>query len=63
MKIRTSFVYPPIPDRRFDWHATTDGYDASWEGEETGWVSSGPEGWGRTEAEAAADLMEQLEDA
>ena len=21
MKIRTTFVYPPIPDRRFDWSA------------------------------------------
>lgn len=61
--IRTSFVYPPIPDRSCDWCATTDDYDASWEGEETGWVSSSPIGWGRTEAEAIADLKEQLEDA
>lgn len=24
MKISTAFVYPPIPDRRFDWSAVDD---------------------------------------
>jgi hypothetical protein len=31
----------PIPDRSFDWEAVHPDYDASWEGEEDGWVSNG----------------------
>lgn len=50
--VRTTHVYPPIPIRDFDWSATLDGYEP---GE--------PIGWGRTEAEAIADLKEKLEDA
>ena len=53
MRIRTEFVYPPIPDRRCDWSAVDDStYD-------------GPGcaiGYGPTEAEAIADLLEQLEE-
>ena len=41
----------PIPDRRFDWAAATDNYEPG-----------DPIGYGRTEAEAVADLLEQLED-
>lgn len=48
-RIVTHNVYPPIPIRQFDWSATLDGYD---EGD--------PIGWGATEAEAIADLREQL---
>lgn len=63
MKIATSFDYPPIPIRTLDWSAIdSDTYDASYEGEdETGhhWKSS-PIGHGSTEAEAIADLLEQL---
>ena len=52
MKIKTEFVYPPIPDRRFDWSAVNDDtYDAGC-----------PIGYGRTEQEAIDDLMEQLEE-
>lgn len=43
----TSYIFPPIQDRRFDWCAYFD-----------------PEhiyGYGRTEQEAIADLMEQVE--
>jgi hypothetical protein len=40
---------PPIPVRRFDWHAFIDGT------EEGGMV-----GYGETEAEALLDLAEQL---
>lgn len=50
MKIRTEFVYPPIPDRSFDWSAVDDDtydYDA-------------PIGRGATEQEAIEDLQEQL---
>lgn len=51
MKISTEYVYPPIPDRRFDWCATDDDtYDGA----------GSPIGWGSTEQEAIADLLEQL---
>lgn len=45
--ITTTFVYPPIPIRSFDYCATFDGND------------EGLRGWGKTEAEAIADLQEQ----
>jgi hypothetical protein len=51
MKIRTEYVYPPIPIRSFDWLAIDDDtYD-------------GPGsriGQGATEQGAIADLMEQI---
>jgi hypothetical protein len=50
--IELSFVYPPIPDRNFDWQATRKGYD---EGELIG--------RGRTPAIALAHLLEQEMDA
>lgn len=50
-KIRTSNIRPPIPMRTFDWHAFYDGQE-----------ESGPSGFGRTEAEAIKDLIEQTED-
>lgn len=56
-KIVTDHVYPPIPDRRWDWSAVTDEYDGA---PDAGWQ---PHGWGRTEAEAIADLKVQLDDA
>lgn len=46
--IITNHVYPPIPDRRFDWSAVRDGYEPG-----------NPIGWGRTEKEAIADLLQQ----
>lgn len=49
MKIVTSFVYPPIPLRQFDWCATLDGYEP---GE--------PYGEGATEEDAKLDLLSQL---
>ena len=54
MKIVTHFVYPPIPDRRWDWCAFD---DSTYDGE------GGLVGWGRTEAEAVADLKLLLEDS
>lgn len=54
-RIITEFVYPPIPLRQFDYSATLDGYDGSEDSHE-------PIGWGATEAEAIADLREQLAD-
>ena len=45
--VRTSFEYPPIPLRQFDWCAWHDGEE-----------ESNRCGWGRTEAEAIHDLAE-----
>jgi len=45
-KIITSFDHPPIPDRRFDFSATREGYD---EGDLIG--------YGKTEQEAIDDLQ------
>lgn len=50
-KIITEYVYPPIPDRRFDWSAVRDGYEPG-----------NPIGWGNTEREAVIDLLDN-EDA
>lgn len=55
-KIITSFDYPPIPIRCFDWCAFTEDYDGA---PDAGWQ---PVGHGETEAEAIADLMEQIEE-
>ena len=53
MKIVTEYVYPPIPDRRFDWSAIDDDtYDGP----------GCPVGTGPTEAAAIADLLEQIKD-
>ena len=49
MKIITEHVYPPIPDRRFDWAATLDGYEPG-----------DPHGEGPTENAAVADLLAAL---
>jgi hypothetical protein len=57
-KIETDFVYPPIPDRNFDWSATLDGYDGAPD-------SMGPRsliGRGPTEVSAIAHLLEQLDE-
>jgi hypothetical protein len=50
-KIVTEHVYPPIPYRSADWSATRGDYDLG-----------AKVGWGSTEAEAVADLLE-LEEA
>lgn len=52
LKIRTENIYPPIPLRQFDWQATTDNYEPGC-----------PIGFGPTEQEAVADLLEQIEDS
>jgi hypothetical protein len=54
MKIRTEFVYPPIPIRDFDWSAVD---DDTYDGEGC------PIGYGRTEEAAIADLKQQIEEA
>jgi len=57
--IVTEYVYPPIPLRQFDWCA----HRASYEPPDSDGVGGGILGWGRTEAEAVTDLLEQEEDA
>jgi len=49
-KIITRFVYPPIPDRRFDWCAWHEG------DEDDGANMLAVAGWGSTEAAALEDL-------
>jgi len=50
-KIVTSHVFPPIPVRTSDWCAHYDGEE-----------EAGGYGWGRTEAEAIADFIENCAD-
>lgn len=50
-KIKVEYKHPPIPD-----HHHMD-YMAYWDGDE----ESGPRGWGETEAQAIADLIEDDE--
>ena len=49
--IRTAFIFPPIPIRDFDWSAVQDDYEPGM-----------PVGYGRTEADAVADLEVQMEE-
>lgn len=55
-KIETSCWAKPIPDRSFDWEAVYEDYDYAPDG------PSHPIGYGRTEAEAIADLKMQCPD-
>lgn len=50
-KINTYFVNPPIPIRQFDWSAVRVGYD-----------EDDPVGYGATEADAIANLLELEEE-
>jgi len=50
--IVTAFVFPPIPNRNFDWSAYLDGNE-----------ESGPYGQGASEHIAIADLVQQLAEA
>lgn len=54
MKIKTEFVYPPIPIRRFDWSAID---EDTYNGDPTD-----PIGFGHTRAEAVQDLLERIEE-
>lgn len=58
MKIRTHFAPPPIPFRQFDWTAIDDdSYDGAEDSKTRNQI-----GYGRTEQEAIADLLEQIEE-
>jgi len=52
----TTNVFPPIPDRRFDWCATRDNDEPNDNGAMF-------QGYGRTEQEAIDDLVGVIEDA
>jgi hypothetical protein len=60
--IITHYDPKPVPFRNCDWSAVISNYDASWEGEESGWVSNEPIGYGPTEAAAVQSLTDQLEE-
>lgn len=60
VKIHTSFDYPPIPVRSFDWSAVTDDYDCDCD--QDGFFSTSPVGHGATEQDAITDLLEQIEE-
>jgi hypothetical protein len=57
--IVTTRICPPIPDRRFDWSAHFDDYDADCG--QDGYYSLDPVGYGATEKEAVEDLLEQAD--
>ena len=48
--VKTDHIYPPIPIRDNDWLAYFDGEE-----------EDGPQGWGKTEAEAICDLVDNYE--
>ena len=50
-EIETVHMYPPIPDRRFDWLAQFKGQE------------EGLQGWGKTREEAIGDLLNECEEA
>ncbi len=52
MTIKTSFIYPPIPNRNFDWHAYVDGHEEN----------TRLQGWGSTKEAAIAYLKERIEE-
>lgn len=43
------------------WEATGPDYDASWEGEEDGWVDNGQKAWGNTRDECIAAIDDWFE--
>lgn len=61
LKIKTTFVHPPIPTRDQDWQAVVDGTeDADFDYEAGHYVPTCMVGTGGTEEDAVADLLEQL---
>jgi hypothetical protein len=61
--LHTSFDYPPIPFRGFDWSAIDSNiYDADYDYERGSYVSNCAHGHGATEQEAIEDLLDQLEE-
>ena len=50
MRIKTAYLYPPIPVRNFDWQAYIEDQE-----------EDGPVGYGHTKEEAINDLWLELE--
>ena len=48
--IKTTFIYPPIPSRKYDWEASREDWDLD-----------DPIGYGETEQQAINDLKEKEE--
>lgn len=57
-----AFDPPPIPVRDLDWSFHHEDYDASWEGEEDGWVSNGLGGRGVSVEDCKAQIADIEED-
>ena len=53
---------PPIPTRSMDWGFSHEDFDASWEGEEDGYVSNGLSGRGASVEDCKAQIAEIEED-
>lgn len=51
---------PPIPSRCHDWVAVSDNYDASWEGPEDGWKTSGAVFYGSSRQELIGQIDEYM---
>lgn len=51
-----SYDPPPIPVRDMDWHFIHPDFDASWEGEEDGYVSNGLAGYGASVEDCKAQI-------
>lgn len=63
IELNTSFVYPAIPFRSYDWSAIdSNTYDCDYDYNAECWVSKCPQGCGETEIEAINDLLEQIEE-
>lgn len=60
---RIYFDPPPIPVRTMDWHFVHDNYDASYEGEEDGFVSNGLGGSCASFADALNECDEMEDEA
>jgi hypothetical protein len=52
-----SYDPPPIPIRYFDWIAQGPNFDASYEGEEDGWVGNGEQ----VHASTRGELIEEID--
>lgn len=55
-------ISPPGREHPFLWTAISPNYDASYEGEEDGWVDNGERASGRTRDELIADIDEWFEE-
>lgn len=61
MKIKTTCICPPIPDRSHDWACyDSDSYDANFDYEADRYVSSSIVGYGETEDDAIIDFVRSL---